>query len=56
MLPMMATKKPPTPTMIRWTDEDYRVVMALRKKLGIKIPDLIRQALRTLAQKENLTA
>jgi hypothetical protein len=41
---------------IRFTDQDRKVVTALRDKLGVKnISDLIRMALRALATKEGVT-
>jgi hypothetical protein len=38
---------------IRWTDADRRLILSLQRKSGIQsVSDLIRQALRALADKE----
>jgi hypothetical protein len=42
---------------IRWTVADRRLILSLQRKSGIlSVSDLIRQALRALADKQGLTA
>lgn len=44
-------------TYMRWTDHDEAVIRAIQLKLGItKVPELVRQSLRALADKEGLSA
>lgn len=56
MTPTKAKKKPPTPSTIRWNENDYRIIEALQEKKGVKIPELVREGLRILAAKEGVTA
>ena len=51
----MAAQKNPT-TGIRFTDDDRRLIKALRKKLGVELSQLLRLALRALATKEGVAA
>jgi hypothetical protein len=49
--------KTPKPSTIRWSDADYKLIKALKAKLGIlSAAELIRLALRTLAQKEGVAS
>ena len=54
------TDKPNTPTVspsyVRWSADDSRIVLALQAKLGIKVTELVKQAIRALAAKEGVTA
>jgi hypothetical protein len=47
----MATPK----TSIRLTDEDRRILAALERKLSLSNSDLIRVAIRLLAERESVT-
>jgi len=56
---MMTTKKkaPIAPTTVRWTDSDSELLALLQEKTGIvSMSDLVRQAIRALAQKEGVAA
>ena len=47
----------PKPSTIRWSAADYRLIKALKGKLGIlSAAELIRLALRTLAKKEGVAS
>lgn len=48
----------PMPDLVlRWTDHDETLIRAIQLKLGItKVPELVRQSLRALADKEGLSA
>jgi hypothetical protein len=46
----------PKALTIKPTPEDYRIVSALGKKLGLNTTSVIRQALRLLAEKEKVKA
>jgi Flp pilus assembly protein TadB len=46
----------PKAITIRPSLEDFRIVVALRKKLGANASGVIRQALRLLAEKERVKA
>jgi hypothetical protein len=48
-------KKPEIISM-RATAQDHKILAALSKKLGLKNPSIIRQAIRMLATKEGITA
>lgn len=41
---------------VRPTDDDMRLVNALRKKLGVDVSQILRLALRALASKEGVAA
>lgn len=48
--------KSPANIGLRPTKEDYKILTALMKKLGGSSTSVIRQAIRVLAEKENVTA
>lgn len=53
----MAIKKEPIPRLfLRANEEDYALVVKLRKKLGVDNSQILRIALRSLADKEGLRA
>ena len=43
-----------TPTGIRFTPEDKRIMQALRRKLGVKPSEIVRLAIRKLAEIERV--
>ena len=50
----MKPSRTPRAVTIRPTVDDYRILTALRKKLGVNASAVIRQALRALAAKESI--
>ena len=53
--PTLLSEPKPDVSTVRWTDEDWRLITALRKHTGIlSLADLLRKALRDAAQKEGV--
>jgi hypothetical protein len=44
------------PTSVKFRPEDKKIIVALQKKLGIDVSNIIRQAIRALAAKEGVNA